>query len=108
MLIRQTEAANRCILILSFCVLRPNIAKPGSTLQTSTSPASSKSGHSSAEQDYPTTGGDTSSLAFYCCLPARFCPEGIGREPARFPALRLLRPTDCFRAAVRERNHNIP
>ena len=42
-----------------------NIAEPGPTLQTSTSTTPWKGGHSSAGQEYPTTGGDTSRLAVY-------------------------------------------
>src|ERR1700722_2197395 len=43
-----------------------NIAKPGPTLQTSTSTASLKGGHSNAELGYPTTGGGHKSSAVYC------------------------------------------
>src|ERR1700733_12456506 len=42
-----------------------NIAKPGPTLQTSTSTASLKGGHSNAELGYPTTGGGHKSSAVY-------------------------------------------
>src|SRR6202044_3613462 len=83
MVFHEHEAANRCILVLSFCVLRPTSPNLVQLHKRALPTTPSEGGHSSAEQEYPTTGGDTSSLAFYRCLPARFCPEGIGTEPAR-------------------------
>src|SRR5580700_3395057 len=83
MLICQPEAANRCILILSFCVLRPTSPNRVQLYKRALPQPPRKVAIRVPGKNIPQPGGDSSSLAVYCCLLARFCPEGIGTEPAR-------------------------